>query len=43
MQESIAMKVASQNKIDQMINSILGVYIEENLKQEGLLTSPSHT
>lgn len=35
MQESQSIKVACQTKIDEMVNSIIQCYLEENIRQEG--------
>jgi hypothetical protein len=35
MQESNYIKPACQGKIDEIIEQIIGTYLEENIKQEG--------
>lgn len=36
LQESQTMKVPCQNKVEDMVNQIIGVFLEESLRQEGL-------
>ena len=37
MQESVSMKISCQNKVEEIIDQIIGVYLEENIRQEGVI------
>jgi len=37
MQESVSMKIACQNKVEEIIDQIIAVYLEENIRQEGVI------
>lgn len=39
LQESNALKVTCQNKVEEMIDSIIKIYLEENLRQEGVVSA----
>eukprot|EP00347_Sterkiella_histriomuscorum_P000570 403375338 len=39
LQESLQMNVACQNKIEEIIDQVIATYLEENLKQEGVVGS----
>lgn len=39
LQESNALKVACQNKVEEMIDLLIKTYLEENLRQEGVVSS----
>ena len=36
LQESNNLKVSCQQKVDEIVDTIIGVYVEENIKQEGM-------
>jgi hypothetical protein len=36
LQESITLKVGCQSKVEEIVDTIIGVYLEENIKQEGM-------
>ncbi len=36
LQESNSLKIGCQQKVDEIVDTIIGVYLEENIKQEGM-------